>query len=279
MKTILVVSDLHCGSVYGLLPPPNLLTLSDDRTINLNPGQKHLWDCWSSLCEYANEINPSVIVINGDAIDGGAPKDRGSELCLPMLADQAEAARVCLDTLIKSCDTEPAIFMTAGTAYHVGVAAREEEEVARCIGARRYKGLGTGRFLKEVLDLEIDGVVLNFAHHGGTAGGFYRATMADREGIWSALAGKDGKSPKADFVGRAHAHCFVHLEHASKHITYGPCWQLQTRFMRHGSVYRMIPDLGAYSISVDGDAKKKGRDPIDVHKLLFPLPPYTTTKL
>lgn len=278
MKTIVVVSDLHCGSVFGLQPPPEMLELSDDRSVNLNAGQKYLWECWKDFCDRMGKLKPDVVIFNGDMIDGEGRKNRGVECSLPMLADQCEAARVCIEYLLKKCG-KPPIYFTAGTEYHVGAAAREEEDVARSLGATLYRGLGTGRYVKEVLDLEVDGVILNFAHHGGTAGGFYRATMADREGIWSALAGKEGKSPKADHVGRAHAHCFVHLEHPSKHITYGPCWQLQTRFMRHGSVYRMIPDIGGYVILVDGAAKRAGGDPITVQKVMYSLPPYTTTKL
>jgi hypothetical protein len=46
-----------------------------------------------------------------------------------------------------------------------------------------------------VLDLDVDGVIINFAHGIPVASGFYRATAGDQEAIWPALTGKDGKAP------------------------------------------------------------------------------------
>lgn len=169
-------------------------------------------------------------------------------------------------------------FGSHNTEYHEGKAGREMEVLAKNIGAEQYYGLGTGRFSREVLDLEINGVIINAAHHISPTAGFYRATASDREGQWSALAGKEGKSPKADVCVRSHVHYFVHVEHASKHIVVTPCWQLQTRFMRKNSVYRMLPDIGAMWLEVYPAAKARREDPIVVRKRLYDLPPFVTTK-
>lgn len=273
-KRIGVLSDLHVGSVFGLLPPKFITSDGHEATPNI--GQKYLWECWKNAAE---EMCPlDALIVNGDAIDGFQHAQRGTELCLPMIEDQSEAAYLCLEFFRNNTDF-PTIFCIAGTEYHDDKSGREMEIVAQRLGAQRYSGLGTGRYCHEVLDLEIDGVIINFSHGISIASGLYRATPPDREAVWSALAGKAGKAPKADCLIRSHAHNFVHVEHASKHAVITPCWQLQTRYMRRHSAYRMIPDIGYTVITINGADKRKGADPCRIEKKIYPLPEIKTTKL
>ena len=275
-KNVLVVSDTQCGSIYGMLPPD--FEASDDRLVPQNPGQKYLWQCWDDMCRWAGRQGVDAVVVNGDVIDGKQGAQKGTELCLVMQADQARAAEEVLGHL-KQFTGSASWYFVQGTEYHDGEAARELENVARALEAKKSTGLGTGRYSRDTLDLDIGGVVINFAHHIGVAGGVYRASAADREGIFSALAGKEGKFPKADCVVRSHAHFFVHVEHPSKHIVITPAWQLQTRFMRKLSTYKMVPDIGAVLLTVDPEAKKEHMDPIVVTKRLYDLPAIKTTRL
>ncbi len=254
--------------------PPDFVT-SEGVIKPQNTGQKHLWRCWSHMLDLVSKLKLDFIVVNGDVIDGTQRAQRGTELALPLLIDQKEAA---IATLLPLSTMAPMYFIQ-GTEYHDCKAGASCEEVAKSLHAVPYSGLGTGRYSRELLDLDVDGVVLNFSHGISVATGFYRATPADREGIWSALAGKEGKAPKADLVYRSHAHNFVHVEHASKHIMISGCWQLQTRYMRKNSVYRMVPDIGSTLIEIDPEAKKTGGDPICLRKLLYPLPDLKPTKL
>ena len=43
-KFVLVVSDMHVGSAYGLLPEG--FVGSTGAMLNLNMGQEYLWECW-----------------------------------------------------------------------------------------------------------------------------------------------------------------------------------------------------------------------------------------
>jgi hypothetical protein len=267
IKRIGVVSDLHCGSIFGMMPPH--FVTSDGRECKQNPGQAYLWKCWQDAARRMRPLD--ALIVNGDVVDGLQDAQRGTELCLPMMADQAAAAEECL-TCLRTRTGDPRIYFVQGTEYHDAKAGREVEIVANNLNAVQYRGLGTGRYSREVLDLSIDGVILNFAHGISVATGLYRATPPDREGVWSALAGKAGKSLKADCVIRSHAHSFVHVEHPTKHIFITPCWQLQTRHMRKNSVYRMIPDIGFAIVSVDPAAKRRGEDPCKVEKYTYPLP-------
>jgi hypothetical protein len=49
--------------------------------------------------------------------------------------------------------------------------------------------------------------------------------------------------------------------------------------MGKNSVYRMIPDVGAILVWVDGGAKKRGEDPAYIQKILYHLPDVKTVKL
>lgn len=275
-KAVAVVSDIHCGSLYGLLPPD--FVTSDDRLVSQNPGQAYLWKCWQDWSEQAAKSNPSAIIANGDMIDGMQQAQKGTELCLPMLSDQSAAAAECLRYLLKACGNPP-LFIVAGTEYHSQPAAREEEIIAAELGAVRYRGVGTGRYIREVLDLDVDGVVINAAHHIGVSGGIYRGTSIDREALFSALAGREGRANRCDVLVRSHCHYFLHEELPHRHAVITPCWQLQTRFMRKRSVYRMLPDIGGIILWIDGEAKKDGSDPVTIQKELYSLPKPPVTRL
>jgi hypothetical protein len=271
--SVLILNDLHAGSIFGMMPPD--FRTSADAVVGQNPGQKHLWSSWLDLAKRASKGKLDAVVVNGDAIDGPQVKSRGQECTLPDLNDQERAAIETLEIItntIRGPSGKVPLYFVQGTEYHDGRGAENFENIAHKMGGVHYNGLGTGRFSHEVLDLEFDGVVLNIAHHVGGGGGITRGNSLDKEMIMSALAGKIGKFPKADCVIRAHMHFFCHVEHASKHGVIVPSWQLQTRFMRHRSVYQMVPDIGSVIIHIDPEAKKRGEDPIRIQKFLYPLP-------
>lgn len=278
MKKLAVISDLQCGSLFGMLPP-NFITAEGIPKLQ-NAGQKYLWECWIDFSDRLKEFKPEAIIFNADAIDGKQRKQEGTELSLNLLSDQIRAAVDCLKVIKKKAPAAKWYF-TRGTAYHVGQGGEAEEEVAKQMGAEKYQSVGTGVYVREVLWLDVEGVIVEAAHHIGVSQGFYRLTQLDKEMQWSAMAAKDDTKgvPKADLIIRSHVHNFQSAEHASKQGIVTPCWQLQTSFMRKNSTYRMLPDIGGVFIEVDGTAKKKGKPPCRILKELYPLPPVGVTKL
>jgi hypothetical protein len=268
MKRILCVDSIHPGSDYGMLPPNFVDSAGNPHP--QNAGQKYMWDCWLDMMAWAGQVD--ALVVLGDVVEGKQFKSHGSELRLTRVIDQEEAAIQVLGTLIKG--TRPKrVWLVKGTPYHDGELGCSVENVAKSLRAEKYEGLGTGTYAKEVMDLDVEGVVFDFSHGISVSGGLYRAVAIDREALWSAISGKTGKAPKADVIVRGHAHYFVHIEHVSKHAVILPAWQLQTSYMRKNSRYRMIPDLGAVLFTVDGTAKAKGEDPCVLHKRIYDLPP------
>lgn len=275
-EDLIVTGDTQCGSIYGLWPDG--YELGDGGSYGLNPGQRYLWDTFLHLANRLNRawriglINPTGLIFMGDAIDGKQRAQEAGEAVTARLSDQVGAFVACMNLLREPLPQMP-LYVIQGTEYHDAKSGDAIDGAAAALGAVEYGGAGSGRYSHEVLDLDVGGVVVNFAHHISALTGFYRATSIDKEALWSAIAGKDGKLPKADVIARAHVHYFIHVEHESKHAVVGPCWQLQTRFMRKASVYRMLPSIGAYIIRVWKE-KPWWDDRVEIKKMLYGLPPY-----
>jgi len=131
MKKILILSDLHVGSLWGLWPPS--FSTVDARTGDTlkfiqNKTQKGLWKHWEKMLREVPD--PEIIILNGDLIDGLAYRDKGRGLVTPNLTWQAEA---CLD-ILKTLPKVPTYF-TQGTGYHELDDGRPvEEHLAREMG-------------------------------------------------------------------------------------------------------------------------------------------------
>lgn len=278
MKRIVVVSDLHAGSFYGLLPPS--FTTYEGVVKALNPGQEYLWQCWTDFTDRISHYNIDAVLVNGDVVDGPQRRSEGAELSLPAPQDQVKAAMRTL-RLLQNRAGAAKWYFTQGTPYHVANFGQYEEQVASELDAQRFFSVGVGDLCREVLWLDVEGVIIEAAHHISVSTGFYRLTALDREMQWSALSAKDATKgvPKADLVIRSHVHYFSSGEHASKQGVTTPCWQLQTRYMRKASVGRMMPDIGGLIIEVDGEAKLKGEAPCRIVKELYKLPAISVTAL
>lgn len=264
MKKILVVSDLHTGSKYSNWPED--LPIKDGGFWELNPQQRYLSEAWNLFVKKAGQLQPDILVMNGDMIDGCQYRSDAMPSITSDFSEQTEAAEILLQPLRNLCKEA---YLIRGTEYHDSKNGQAIEALGRHLQVVPFR---PRQYSDWVLNLEVEGVVLNFCHHISVMTGFYRATAPDREGIWSALAGKS-KVPNADCVVRSHVHIFVHVEHSSKHIVITPCWQMRTDYMIKKSYYRMLPEIGAVLIHVDGIKKAQREDPIDIQKILFPSPP------
>src|SRR5437763_16751146 len=85
-RNILVIGDVHVGSIYGLLPPD--FVSSDGSEKPQNAGQEYLWRCWQDMKRRAAKFTIDSVVINGDLIEGKQPKQKCSELTLIAPNDQ-----------------------------------------------------------------------------------------------------------------------------------------------------------------------------------------------
>jgi len=266
--------------MYGLLPPGFISC--DGAEKPQNEGQKYLWECWQDMKRRAARFSIDSVVVNGDLIEGLQPKQKCSELTLVAPNDQEEAAVVVMRDLRnwfeRNSRREVPFYFVQGTEYHENRGGEALESIAARVDSSKIQSNFTGRHCKEVLDLAVDGVVVNFAHHLGGGSGFARSGVLDAEAVWCQLRAGLGEAIAADLIVRSHLHFFMHVEHVNRHALLCPCWQLQTRFARHRSAYRLMPNLGAIVLHINAEAKKRGLDPIAFTKLLYPMPrPKETT--
>lgn len=243
MKRGIVVSDLHCGSFYGLLPP-NFLTFEGVPKI-LNAGQEYLWQCWLDFANRVEDFQPHFVLVNGDVVDGMQRKNHGSELSLTNWKDQREAAVKSLKVL-RSVTRKAKWYFTQGTPYHVSHFGEAEEDIAEAMSATAYPSVGSGKLCREVLTLDVDsGFLLQAAHHVGFAS-VYTTTPLEKERQASKAAGRN-----LSLQIRSHVHNHTEVMKGGCRIVTSPCWQLQTRFARKSSVDRLLPDIGGLFIEID----------------------------
>jgi hypothetical protein len=276
MKRLAVVSDLHCGSIFGLLPP-DFLTFEGVPKLQ-NAGQKYLWECWLDFANRVEDFDPHAVIVNGDDVDGLQKKQHGAELSLTNCKDQRDAAIATLRVL-RSATRKAKWYFTQGTPYHVGNFGSAEEDIAAAMDATRYPSLGSGKLCRETLTLEVDGgVIIEAAHHISTAT-IYKATPAEKEMQATWMDAVNNGTPLPDLQIRSHVHNYTNVEQGMGRVVTTPCWQLQTRYARKNSVHRLQPHIGGILIEADYQAKKRGNSACQVRREIYKLPPVKIAQL
>lgn len=277
MKRGVVISDMHCGSVCGMLPS-EYVTFEGIPKLQ-NAGQVYLWECWMHFLWKAEAFRPDFVIVNGDDVDGMQDKQRGAELCLSNWKDQRDA---CIKTLkpLRIATRKAAWYFTQGTPYHVGHFSEAEEDIAEAMDATPYYGPGGGKLCHDVLTLsEVDGgVTIEAAHHIAFAS-VYRATPLEKEAqaTWHDVVNNDVQLP--DLQIRSHVHNYTQLEQGKQLMVTTPCWQLQNRFPRKSSIHRNMPHIGGIFIEADYAATKRGEAACRVSRQIYKLPRAPINKL
>ena len=280
MKKIVAIGDLHSGSMYAPLPPD--FETYDGALKPWNRPQEYLWRCWDDFTWRCHKFDPDIIIVNGDCVEGPQRKSNGFEVSLPAAGDQVEACIGVLGQLKHRVRGDVRWYFTRGTPYHVGEFGETEEAIARKIGAEPYGSVGVGKYAREVLWANAEGVTIEATHHpAGSSTGFYRMTVLDRDAQWSAMAAKDPSKgvPKSHLLLRSHLHFFGRLEHESKLVIMLPCWKLGDRHSRKSGLHRFLPSIGGVFIEIDGSAKDRGEEPCEIQKELYSLPPVPVVTL
>jgi hypothetical protein len=219
-----VVGDSHIGSTTALSLPK--FVTDEGQEITASRAQEWLYANWLDYWEYVRGLagirgkhrrNRLVVVHMGDVVDG---IHHGSTQILPNLEDQETMACEILRPLAAAADG--GFFQIRGTEAHAGAGAQSEVRVSREIGARACEW---------ELDLCIDGVLQNFAHHGRAGARPWTSGASGQAGeiaLERALAGE----PIPRLVWRAHRHS---VDDSGQRVPgcrviVTPAWQLKTAF-------------------------------------------------
>ena len=205
-KKIVIVSDLHCGSVFGLCPPAYYE--ADDARRNM---QKDAWQAYSKITHQWHA--PDVLLVNGDCIEGTQKLQGGAELTTPDRNIQCEMAVKAL-----SLFRARKILITYGSKYHTGEQAEDfEYNIAQDLGAE----IG-GR-----LFFELDGVVFDARHKVGSSSIPHgRATSLLKEMMWDLMKEATESGPKVRVVVRSHVHYHIWIEQGDRVMFTTPALQL-----------------------------------------------------
>lgn len=228
MIRMIVSSDTHCGSLFGLTPPGYFGGNPQAKQI-----QMKLWRWWKKEIQRIGPVD--VWVHNGDAVDGPGRKETTEHLTTDIdeQVDMAVAALKIIDAENK--------YMTYGTPYHVKGETKYEKPVAAELGA----------------DLAVEQLIqvgpykFSFRHHQGrsdTPSGQFHQTFKNivRDSLRSSYLQFDG----ADVTIRSHVHYYARAENRFKIALSTPC--LEFPFGSYGwKLQTMLYDMGFLFIEID----------------------------
>lgn len=189
-KTVLVVSDMHCGHAAGLTPP---------KWRPYTPAWKGFyeqWDMvWQSYVKICEELKPAIVLDLGDSIDGKGQKSGGSELITTTWKKQAEMAADCLmQTNAKK------IVKVYGTPYHTGQKEDFEDMIIDRLPGCDIK-IGGHEFPI------INGIQFDLKHKIGSSSVPYgRTTAINKVKLWNILWNVKNGQPDSQIILRGHVH-------------------------------------------------------------------------
>jgi hypothetical protein len=245
---IACVSDLHCGSSVALCPPK--IAQDDGGEYIASKAQQWLWQGWGQYWKRVAEVRKAeraslIVCINGDLTDGGMHHGT-TQLVSPNPTSQAAIVDATLHIPKKMSPDQWAIIR--GTEGHVGQSACHEERIAtglRKDGEPVILDAATDTASHWHLKMEIDGVRLDFAHHGRVGSRPWTkpnvvANLAAEIFYDHAQRGE----PHPHLAVRSHQHRFVDTAgiHPTR-VVQTPAWQLHTAFI-HRIAPGSVADIG-----------------------------------
>lgn len=229
-KKVLIVNDLHCGSVYGL-GVPNFVG-GGGYTLPFTETNRFLYDRWLQMINTVGHVD--LVVANGDLVEGLNKKKNGAETLTPYIADQSKIAA----ELLKQIDAEEYAF-TGGSGYHMGQDINGDQEVCDKVGGTWF---GPDGYIK------IEGIKIHVRHVANYSKlPHSRATPILFDFLIAAIQGDD-----TNIFIRSHTHKFVY---AGTHNRLGfttPCWKGVDTYIREKGMEKT--DCGWVLITIDGNS-------------------------
>lgn len=244
-----LVSDLHAGSRYALVPPK---WWNNSKSPHMD-WTKYLWKCWQHFCDNCPPLD--CLIVNGDIVEGETPSRKD---VLDAVTDsflvQGEMAELMLGMLLEKAKPRQ-WWLLRGTAFHDGKHSETIEAVARNLGAQQW---GEHRWTGYVLEAKWRGLNLNVTHHM-TTGAIYSGTLMSRTALFATAAEQSLHVNNADLIVRSHLHMKAVGKYYGKWVVLMPCWKVCTPYaIKRMEFYRasLLNDLGAVIVETDGSGKR-----------------------
>lgn len=236
MKAIAIVSDTHCGSTVALCPN-RPIELDDNQFYRPSEAQVWLWDKWLEAWQWVesrlnyHNVDGLMIAINGDVFDGDHHDTH--QIISRSSYVQTQIAHEVFDV---AWGLEPdRVVVVRGTESHVGKGGSSEESFARGLAEKGLPVVGQGG---EVMShyqyqVEVEGALLDFTHHGRTGHRpwtRHNATLLLAAQITMERI-KEG-SPLPKLAVRSHFHRISDSYDAHPvRVLQTPAWQLRTSYV------------------------------------------------
>ena len=191
-KKVLIIGDLHCGSMCGLTHPDWMIGRGIDA--GFARLQAEMWDNYQEMLGHFGKVD--ICVVNGDVIDGKGTRSGGTELITTDLFKQADMAIAALDEI-----KADQFYFTYGTPYHTSSEGGEDFDkiVANSFGGKIF----------DELDLKVEGLLFNIKHKvGSTTSPYNRAMPVGKHRLWDTMKSIRNGDERADVFIRSHVHYF-----------------------------------------------------------------------
>lgn len=216
-NSVVVASDLHCGSLLGLFPPHGFIrsdkagTGAGSRVIP-SDFQRWLWRCWEEFwyvfVPEATEGEPYDVVLNGDIVEG---RHHGQDVLVSNnVAEQMQIAVECLRLVLERNRKLRRVFVLAGTEAHCGLSNETTEMLAERLP--HVVPDVHGNILRPELWIEIGmrgrhNALCHIAHHIGTTSvAAYETTAIHRELVEAFQEAARWRNRPPDVIIRSHRH-------------------------------------------------------------------------
>lgn len=253
----IVLSDIHCGSIFGLMPPTFEVDAGNFITHGNNYCQIWLWQKWEEFWAEAMDIlrgDSFNLFLNGDMTEG---VHHGTQEIVA--AKKREHWRIAKEVLEPKTKLALNTYFTEGTECHTN---DMEHDLAKVLNGAEGKA-------KPKWLVEMNGIIIDMTHHIGTTSRSYLEATAFSVGMGNAMLNQVRSGHKvARLFFRGHRHCGGYYSDGHGGLAITPGWQFLTR---HGR--KVVPDSVPRPGGTIFDFRgvKEGRLPA-VHNIFFEPP-------
>ncbi len=286
-RTVIAIpADQQSGSTVGLQPPTWIS--SDGIKQLMSEGQALLWEQWEESWKVVKDLRKEkrgtrlIIINNGDAIEGD--HNGTTQIITKNLDEQKRIHVASMKAGMKMAgfnhEKGDKLFYVSGTPTHV---AYHEDDIARSfldkkghpiikplIAPTVENDFEDGRYVRDQLYLDVNGVLLDIAHHGFTAG--VRAwtkgstLRSNLVSVYFDYVNKGKRVPR--YVIRSHKHEFITERYSDIQGTIDgfitPAFQLKTAY---GHMVASLKDssIGMLIIIVEKDGSTRWECPMVIY--------------
>jgi hypothetical protein len=237
-RSLVIVSDTHCGCRLALYNPHEKLRLDDGGFYRPSEFQEKIWSLWESFWrEWVPTVTrgePYDICHNGDVVEG--VHHRATTQISHNILDQKRIAINVLKGEIARCKKMGGTYYhIRGTEAHVGQSSIFEEEVAESLGAKPNEHGQHARYDLWKRVGSNDGPLVHLLHHiGTTSSAAHESSAVNAELTASYVEAARWNKEPPDYVVRSHRHRSIAVDlNSAKGYAAGivtPAWQGKTPF-------------------------------------------------